>query len=106
VKVIPEMRCVHYFNYHEVFLLITDEVANSILEIPIAENKRGMKIKTGQFAEIWKGKYFSSSSSFFNIDWIQDDSCRCCLSYRNGKMVRDEPISFQGGYCFSSKKMV
>jgi hypothetical protein len=85
-------------------------VANSILEIPIAEIKRGMKIKTGQFAEIWKGKYFSSSSSFFNIDWIQDDSCRCCLSYnRNDKMVRDRPFNFRGdgggGYGFFSKKI-
>ena len=76
-----ESFCHFGFNYQEVFLLITDEVANSILKIPIAEIKRGMQIKTGQFAEIWKGKYFSSSSSFFNIDWIQDDSCRCCLSY-------------------------
>jgi len=31
-------------------------VANSILEIPISEIRRGMKIKTGQFAEILKGK--------------------------------------------------
>jgi hypothetical protein len=49
------------------FLLITDKVTNSILEIPTFEIRRGIKIKTGQFAEIWKGMYSILSVFFYLV---------------------------------------
>ena len=42
-------------------------MTNSILEIPMFEIRRGMKIKTGQFAEIRKGMYSILSVFFYLV---------------------------------------
>lgn len=41
-----------------ILLQFPDENTVNVLEIPVASIRKGLRIKSGQFADVWKGKKF------------------------------------------------